>query len=87
MEGSWISDEVGYDTKLVHGGVVPDVVTGSILTPISQCTTFVQESIDLYLNKGYSYSRTSNPTVKVPPYILPSFPSISLLLFHSFLTS
>merc|ERR1712241_1370825 len=26
-------------------------------------TTFVQESVEKYLAKGYSYSRTNNPTV------------------------
>lgn len=36
---------------------------GAILTPLYQSTTFVQESIDQYLAKGYSYSRTTNPTV------------------------
>jgi O-acetylhomoserine/O-acetylserine sulfhydrylase-like pyridoxal-dependent enzyme len=27
-------------------------------------TTFVQESVEKYLEKGYSYSRTNNPTTK-----------------------
>jgi cystathionine beta-lyase/cystathionine gamma-synthase len=38
-------------------------VTGAILTPIHQSTTFVQESVDDYMAKGYSYSRAGNPTV------------------------
>lgn len=41
----------------------PDKVTGAILTPIYQSTTYIQDSIDDYLAKGYSYSRTTNPTV------------------------
>jgi cystathionine gamma-lyase len=45
--------------------VNPDPATGAILTPIVQSTTFVQASIDQYLAKGFSYSRTCNPTVKV----------------------
>ena len=49
--------------KLVHAGVSPDKVTGAILTPIYQSTTYIQDSIDDYLSKGYSYSRTTNPTV------------------------
>eukprot|EP00612_Vaucheria_litorea_P003756 CAMPEP_0171459906 /NCGR_PEP_ID=MMETSP0945-20130129/4990_1 /TAXON_ID=109269 /ORGANISM="Vaucheria litorea, Strain CCMP2940" /LENGTH=385 /DNA_ID=CAMNT_0011985993 /DNA_START=61 /DNA_END=1218 /DNA_ORIENTATION=- len=52
-------------TKLVHAGIDPDERTGAILTPIYQSTTYVQESVDKYLAKGYSYSRTANPTVKV----------------------
>jgi cystathionine beta-lyase/cystathionine gamma-synthase len=54
---------MGFSTKQVHAGVRPDPITGSILTPIYQSTTFVQESVDRYLSKGYSYSRSGNPTV------------------------
>ena len=53
-----------FATKQIHAGVEPDPTTGSILTPIYQSTTFVQESVDDYLSKGYSYSRSGNPTVK-----------------------
>jgi cystathionine gamma-lyase len=55
---------MGFNTKQVHAGVTPDPVTGSILTPIYQATTFVQDSVDEYLSKGYSYSRSGNPTVR-----------------------
>ena len=53
-----------FTTRQIHAGVEPDPLTGSILTPIYQSTTFVQESVDKYLDKGFSYSRTNNPTVK-----------------------
>jgi cystathionine beta-lyase/cystathionine gamma-synthase len=53
-----------FTTRQIHAGVTPDPVTGSILTPIYQTTTYVQESVDLYLSKGYSYSRSGNPTVR-----------------------
>jgi len=56
---------MGFSTKQIHAGVVPDPVTGSILTPIYQTTTYVQDSVDEYLAKGYSYSRSANPTVRV----------------------
>ena len=52
---------MGFNTKQVHAGVEPDPVTGSILTPIYQTTTYVQPSVDEYLSKGYSYSRTGQP--------------------------
>ncbi|MCH8106176.1 MAG: PLP-dependent transferase [Proteobacteria bacterium] len=52
-----------FKTREIHAGVTPDPVTGAILTPIYQTTTYVQESVDRYLEKGYSYSRSSNPTV------------------------
>lgn len=53
-----------FSTKQIHAGVEPDPVTGAILTPIYQTTTYVQESVEKYLAKGYSYSRTANPTVR-----------------------
>ncbi len=53
-----------FATKQIHAGVHPDPVTGAILTPIYQATTYVQPSVDEYLAKGYSYSRTANPTVR-----------------------
>ncbi|WP_428100003.1 trans-sulfuration enzyme family protein [Candidatus Rariloculus sp.] len=55
---------MGFSTKQIHAGVEPDPVTGSILTPVYQTTTFVQDSVDEYLSKGYSYSRSGNPTVQ-----------------------
>jgi cystathionine beta-lyase/cystathionine gamma-synthase len=45
--------------------VSPNDETGAILTPVFMSTTFVQESVDKYLAKGYSYSRTNNPTVSM----------------------
>jgi cystathionine beta-lyase/cystathionine gamma-synthase len=53
-----------FNTKQIHAGVEPDPVTGAILTPIYQATTYVQDSVDEYLAKGYSYSRAGNPTVR-----------------------
>jgi len=55
--------QADFKTREVHAGVSPDPVTGAILTPIYQTTTYVQESVDRYLEKGYSYSRSGNPTV------------------------
>lgn len=55
---------MGFRTEQVHAGVSPDPVTGAILTPIHQSTTFVQESVDEYMGKGYSYARAGNPTVR-----------------------
>ena len=55
---------MGFTTQQIHAGVEPDPLTGSILTPIYQTTTYVQPSVDAYLAKGYSYSRSGNPTVR-----------------------
>lgn len=48
-------------TLALHAGAAPDPATGAILTPIYQSTTFVQESVGVH--KGYTYSRSGNPTV------------------------
>merc|ERR1719284_1452943 len=53
------------DTSLVHAAVSPEQESGAILTPLYLSTTFIQESVEKYLAKGYSYSRTNNPTVTV----------------------
>lgn len=61
--GTWYANSVHFATGMVHGGVAPDRATGAILTPIYQSTTFVQDSIEQYQEKGYSYTRSANPTV------------------------
>ncbi len=58
------NDGMGFRTDQIHAGVTPDPITGGILTPIHQSTTFVQESVDGYMGRGYSYSRAGNPTVR-----------------------
>ena len=52
---------MGFNTRQIHAGVTPDPTSGSILTPIYQSTTFVQPSVDEYLSKGFTYSRSGNP--------------------------
>jgi cystathionine beta-lyase/cystathionine gamma-synthase len=49
------------DTVAIHGGQEPDPTTGAILAPIYQTTTYVQEAVGR--DKGFTYSRTANPTV------------------------
>ena len=61
---TWHNRGMGFRTRQVHAGVTPDPTTGAILTPIYQSTTFVQDSVDEYMGKGYSYSRAGNPTVR-----------------------
>lgn len=48
-------------TRAVHAGLEPDPTTGSILTPIHQTTTYVQEAVGQH--KGFTYTRAANPTV------------------------
>lgn len=53
-----------FRTQQIHAGVEPDPTTGGILTPIHQTTTFAQPSVEEYMAKGYTYSRSANPTVR-----------------------
>eukprot|EP00931_Biecheleriopsis_adriatica_P065596 TRINITY_DN400_c0_g1_i2.p1 TRINITY_DN400_c0_g1~~TRINITY_DN400_c0_g1_i2.p1 ORF type:complete len:439 (+),score=90.65 TRINITY_DN400_c0_g1_i2:70-1317(+) len=63
VSGTWLEGEMKLDTGLVHSAVSPEPKTGAILTPLFLSTTFIQESVEKYLDKGFSYSRTNNPTV------------------------
>jgi cystathionine beta-lyase/cystathionine gamma-synthase len=49
-----------FDTLLVHGAFKADPSTGAILPPVYQTTTYVLEEVGR--NKGFDYSRASNPT-------------------------
>jgi cystathionine beta-lyase/cystathionine gamma-synthase len=51
---------MGFATKAIHAGQSPDPTTGAIMTPVYLTSTYVQE--ELGKNKGYEYSRVSNPT-------------------------
>jgi cystathionine beta-lyase/cystathionine gamma-synthase len=50
----------GFGTRCIHAGQAPDPTTGAIMPPISQSSTYVQDSPGVH--KGYEYSRTQNPT-------------------------
>jgi cystathionine gamma-lyase len=49
-----------FGTRAVHSGQVPEPLTGSVMTPIYQTSTYIQEGIGKH--KGYEYARTQNPT-------------------------
>lgn len=52
-----------FGTKAVHAGVAPDPLTGAVMTPIYQTSTYVQAAPGDH--KGYEYARTQNPTRRV----------------------
>ncbi|MFA5839324.1 MAG: PLP-dependent aspartate aminotransferase family protein [Candidatus Margulisiibacteriota bacterium] len=49
-----------FETKAIHEGQRPDPLTGSVIVPVYQTSTFKQETIGKH--KGFEYSRTGNPT-------------------------
>lgn len=50
----------GFETRAIHAGQDPESVTGSVITPIFQTSTYAQPSPGDHT--GYEYSRTDNPT-------------------------
>src|SRR3981081_577719 len=52
--------EPGFATRAIHTGQEPDPLTGAVTVPIYPTSTYVQQGIGE--NKGYEYSRVSNPT-------------------------
>lgn len=55
-----MSKNTNINTKLIHGGIYGDELTGSVNVPIYQTSTYEQEVPGVH--KGYEYSRTGNPT-------------------------
>ncbi len=51
---------MGFSTDAIHAGQTPDPVTGAVITPIYQTSTYAQE--ELGKNKGFEYGRTHNLT-------------------------
>lgn len=49
------------DTLAIHGGLEPDPLTGAMLMPVHQSTTYRQSGIGMH--RGFTYSRADNPTV------------------------
>src|SRR5438046_9408477 len=49
-----------FATRAVHAGYVGDPLSGAVMGPIYQTSTYIQEALGR--NKGYEYARTRNPT-------------------------
>ncbi len=62
----------GFETLAIHAGQQPDPVTGAVVPPIYQVSTYKQDGVGGLRGKelgeaarwieGYEYSRTDNPT-------------------------
>ncbi len=51
---------MGFSTDAIHAGQKPDPVTGAVITPIYQTSTYAQD--ELGKHKGFEYGRTHNLT-------------------------
>jgi len=59
-----------FETRAIHDGQKPDPLTGAVIVPVYQTSTFQQDAIGKH--KGYEYSRTGNPTRKALEDVLAS---------------
>lgn len=50
----------GFETLAIHAGQAADPMTGAVMTPIYQTSTYKQRSVGKH--SGFEYSRTGNPT-------------------------
>jgi cystathionine gamma-lyase len=50
----------GFATRSVHAGQVSEPLSGAVMTPIYQTSTYVQDGLGRH--RGYEYARTQNPT-------------------------
>jgi cystathionine gamma-synthase len=65
-------EQHGFETLAIHAGQEPDPVTGAVVPPIYQVSTYKQDGVGGLRGRalgdaarwieGYEYSRTSNPT-------------------------
>ena len=51
----------GFETLAIHAGQEPDPLTGAVVPPIYQVSTFKQDGVGGQRG-GYEYARTANPT-------------------------
>jgi cystathionine gamma-synthase len=51
----------GFETLAIHAGQEPDPLTGAVVPPIYQVSTYKQDRVGSP-RAGYEYSRTANPT-------------------------
>jgi cystathionine gamma-synthase len=51
----------GFETLAIHAGQEPEALTGAVVPPIYQTSTYAQDAVGAP-RKGYEYSRSGNPT-------------------------
>jgi cystathionine gamma-lyase len=54
------TNRLAFSSRVIHAGQAPDPLTGAVMQPIYQTSTFAQESPGVH--KGFVYARGHNPT-------------------------
>lgn len=62
--------DLGFSTRAIHVAQEPEPITGAVITPIFQTSTYAQE--DIGVHRGFEYSRTDNPTRQVTERVIAS---------------
>jgi cystathionine gamma-synthase len=55
------NQKLGFSSLAIHAGQEPDALTGAVVPPIYQVSTYKQDGVG-GLRGGYEYSRSANPT-------------------------
>ena len=63
MSASDAQAHAAFETLAIHAGQDPDPLTGAVVPPIYQVSTYKQDGVG-GLRGGYEYSRSANPTRK-----------------------
>ena len=53
-------NRLAFESRVIHGGQSPDPLTGAVMQPIYQTSTYAQDSPGVH--KGFVYARGHNPT-------------------------
>lgn len=56
-----MTEPFAFETLAIHAGQEPDPLTGAVVPPIYQTSTYAQDGVG-QLRGGYEYSRAANPT-------------------------
>jgi cystathionine gamma-synthase len=60
-QSSGVPGQLGFNSRAIHAGQEPDPVTGAVIVPIYQTSTYKQDGVG-GMRGGYEYSRSANPT-------------------------
>jgi cystathionine gamma-synthase len=58
---SELQQKSGFETRAIHAGYAPEPVSGAVIPPIYQTSTYAQDGVD-QPRGGYDYARSGNPT-------------------------
>ena len=76
-----MSTKQGFNTLAIHAGQEPDPLTGAVIPPIYQTSTFIQDGINV-LRAGHEYSHGDVLPVKEGQCRHPPYPGKVVFLYR-----